>query len=70
VRRYLDEGHAPDQAGSFVAWLYRREPVYGYRFAGDWFDIGNHVQLLEADNLLRARNGLPSRASYSPAETG
>jgi glucose-1-phosphate thymidylyltransferase len=69
VRRYLDEGHAPDQAGSFVAWLYRREPVYGYRFAGDWFDIGNHVQLLEADNLLRARNGLPSRTSYSPVET-
>ena len=70
VRRYLDEGHAPDQAGSFVAWLYRREPVYGYRFAGDWFDIGNHVQLLEADNLLRARNGLPARTAYSPVKTG
>ena len=68
VRRYLDEGHAPDQAGSFVAWLYRREPVYGYRFAGDWFDIGNHVQLLEADNLLRARNGLLPRTAYSPVE--
>ncbi len=66
VRRYLDEGHAPDQAGSFVAWLYRREPVYGYEFDGDWFDIGNHEQLLEADNHLRARHGLSTRSAYSP----
>jgi glucose-1-phosphate thymidylyltransferase len=65
VRRYLDDGHAPDQAGSFVAWLYRREPVYGYRFDGEWFDIGNHAQLLEADNRLRARNGLLTRRAYS-----
>jgi glucose-1-phosphate thymidylyltransferase len=65
IRQYLDEGHAPDQAGSLVAWLYRREPVYGYRFAGDWFDIGNHEQLLEADNLLRARHGLPTRSAYT-----
>lgn len=66
IRRYLDEGHAPDQAGSLVAWLYRREPVYGYRFEGEWFDIGNHVQLLEADNHLRARHGLPARSAYAP----
>ncbi len=66
IRRYLDEGHSPDQAGSLVAWLYRREPVYGYRFEGDWFDIGNHAQLLEADNRLRAQHGLPTRAEYSP----
>jgi glucose-1-phosphate thymidylyltransferase len=65
VTRYLEEGHAPDQAGSFVAWLYRCEPVYGYRFDGDWFDIGNHSQLLEADNRLRTRHGLPTRPAYS-----
>jgi hypothetical protein len=28
-------------------------------------DIGNHEQLLEADNLLREREGLPPRAEYS-----
>jgi glucose-1-phosphate thymidylyltransferase len=66
IRRYLDDGHAPDQAGSLVAWLYRREPVYGYRFDGAWFDVGNHAQLLEADNRLRARHGLPIRSEYSP----
>ena len=31
-----------------------REPVYGWRFDGGWFDIGDHEQLLEADNRLRA----------------
>jgi len=66
IRRYLDDGNAPDQAGSLVAWLYRREPVYGYRFDGAWFDVGNHAQLLEADNRLRAHNGLPVRNVYSP----
>lgn len=65
VQRYLDEGHAPDQSGSLVAWLYRREPVYGYRFPGDWYDIGNHAQLLEADNRMRRLHGLPERDAYS-----
>jgi hypothetical protein len=29
-------------------------------------DIGDHEQLLAADNLLREREGLPQRAEYSP----
>jgi glucose-1-phosphate thymidylyltransferase len=65
IQQYLAEGHAPDQSGSLVAWLYRREPVYGYRFPGEWYDIGNHVQLLEADNRTRRLHGLPERAEYS-----
>ena len=28
-------------------------PVYGYRFTGEWHDIGDLGQLLEADNRLR-----------------
>jgi len=65
VERYLGEGNPPDQPGRLVAWLYTREPVYGYRFPGAWFDIGNRDQLLEADNWWRARSGLPQRESYS-----
>ena len=65
VRTYLDEGRSPDNAGSFLGWLSRRQPVYGYRFAGRWYDIGNHDQLLEADNRQRRLAGLPERASYS-----
>jgi glucose-1-phosphate thymidylyltransferase len=64
VERYLEEGNSPDQPGRFVAWLVPRAPVYGYRFDGEWRDIGDAEQLLEADNRLRERAGLPLRAAY------
>jgi glucose-1-phosphate thymidylyltransferase len=65
VDTYLAGGNPPDQPGRFVAWLHRREPVYAYRFDGGWFDVGDIGQLLEADNRLRVRLGLPRRASYT-----
>ncbi len=65
VGAYLGEGESPDNAGSFLGWLARRERVYGYRFEGSWYDIGNHAQLLEADNRLRRLAGLPERETYS-----
>jgi glucose-1-phosphate thymidylyltransferase len=64
VGTYLDEGNPPDQPGYFVGWLYQREPVYAYRIAGGWWDVGDPAQLLEADNRLRARAGLPLRTAY------
>lgn len=67
VSTYLAEGNPHDQPGNFVAWLHKREPVYAYRFSGAWYDIGDHAQLLEADNRMRLRVGLPERAAYSPA---
>lgn len=65
VPRYLDAGESADNAGSFLGWLAERESVYGYRFEGVWFDIGNHDQLLEADNRMRREAGLPERETYS-----
>ena len=67
--RYLDEGNPPDQPGHFVAWLHARGPVYGYRFHGEWYDIGDPEQLLEADNRLRRRAGLPERDRYDSTRT-
>jgi glucose-1-phosphate thymidylyltransferase len=64
VATYLDEGRSPDNAGSFLGWLARREPVYGYRFDGTWYDIGDRDQLLAADNRLRRLAGLPERETY------
>ena len=64
LAQYLAEGLTPDAPGNFLAWLHRREPVYGYTFAGSWLDIGNHEQLLAADNLLRRRQGLPEVDRY------
>lgn len=65
VPEYLSGGGSPDQPGNFVAWLHPRAPVYAYRFAGGWYDIGDPVQLLEADNRLREREGLPARPAYA-----
>lgn len=65
VPTYLDEGNPPDQPGNYVAWLHEREPVYAYRFAGGWYDVGDPAQLLAADNRMRARVGLPVRDTYS-----
>ena len=67
ISTYLDDGNPPDQPGNFVAWLCPRETVYAYRFAGEWYDIGDRAQLLEADNRMRRREGLPERADYSPS---
>jgi glucose-1-phosphate thymidylyltransferase len=65
LHAYLAEGNSPDAPGSFIEWLYKRAPVYGYRFGGEWLDIGDRSQLLEADNRVRARAGLPERDEYT-----
>ncbi len=65
VARYLDEGNVPDQPGRLFVWLYPQVPVYAYLFAGQWLDIGDLGQLLEADNLMRVRAGLPTRSEYA-----
>ena len=66
IASYLDGEHGADQPGRFVGWLQRHEPVFGWLFDATWYDIGNHDQLLEADNRLRAVAGLPERERYSP----
>jgi glucose-1-phosphate thymidylyltransferase len=70
LARYLDEGNPPDPPGRFIAWLYEREPVYGFRFSEEWLDIGDHGQLLEADNRYRTRSGLPPRVEYELGPVG
>jgi glucose-1-phosphate thymidylyltransferase len=65
VWEYLDAGNPPDAPGNFVVWLHTRAPVYGYRIEGEWFDIGDPEQLLDADNRMRGRIGLPARSAYS-----
>jgi glucose-1-phosphate thymidylyltransferase len=66
IRGYLSAGQPADQPGRFVAWLQDSEPVYGWVFESTWYDIGNHEQLLEADNRMRVEAGLPERDAYSP----
>jgi glucose-1-phosphate thymidylyltransferase len=67
VRTYLLEEPGADQPGRLVAWLHRREPVYGWVFDDPWFDIGDQEQLLDADNRLRIASGLSPRSAYEPS---
>ncbi|HEY8724940.1 MAG TPA: nucleotidyltransferase family protein [Gaiellaceae bacterium] len=66
IKGYLAARQPADQPGRFVAWLQRRERVYGWVFDTTWYDIGNHEQLLEADNRMRVEAGLSERDTYSP----
>ena len=68
VATYLDEGTCARPAGQLRRVALPPRARLRLRFDGDWFDIGNHEQLLEADNRLRARSGLPARTPYSPDE--
>ena len=67
IRTYVETEANADQPGRLVAWLHEREPVYGWVFTEPWYDIGDHDQLLEADNRLRAAAGLPTRDAYDPS---
>jgi glucose-1-phosphate thymidylyltransferase len=67
IRTYVETEANADQPGRLVAWLHEREPVYGWVFTEPWYDIGDHDQLLEADNRLRAAAGLPTRDAYAPS---
>ncbi|MBI4181695.1 MAG: nucleotidyltransferase family protein [Candidatus Aenigmarchaeota archaeon] len=51
VPQYLRD-HQGDRMGDFIAWLVRREPVYGYVFPGKWFDIGSAEEYQQAEREL------------------
>src|SRR3989338_29617 len=54
VKKYLDEGGSPDQPGRFVEWLYKKKPVYTWRFK-KWYDIGTKETLAAAEEYFSSR---------------
>ncbi len=53
ITEYLKEGNNPDAPGFYIAWLHRREPVYGFVFEGKWYDIGDLKCYEEANQGLQ-----------------
>ena len=43
-----------DRIGDFLAWLAKKEPVYGVEFDGRWLDIGNKETYEEAKRLFQS----------------
>jgi len=54
-KQYIDEGNKADAPGNFVAYLYKKSPVYGYAFSGDWFDVGTHEALAEVNRIYSGK---------------
>ena len=49
IREYLSHrGEKRDATGFYIDWLRKRVKVYGFIFAGRWYDIGEHRFLNEA----------------------
>lgn len=51
LKKYKADGNPLDLAGSFIKWLSRKEPVYGYIFKGRWLDIGDKRSLKRAKSI-------------------
>jgi glucose-1-phosphate thymidylyltransferase len=55
VYEYLEiEKLSPDRIGDFIAWLTRKEQVYGVEFDGTWLDIGDLKSYESARRLFHA----------------
>ncbi|MCK4464017.1 MAG: nucleotidyltransferase family protein [Candidatus Omnitrophica bacterium] len=57
IKEYMKEDLTKDAPGNFVKWLKGREPVYGYVFEENWYDIGDKASLKKADEEYRKKEG-------------
>lgn len=55
IPQYLAAGEPPDAPGHFVAWLYRRAPVYGHVFDAPRYDIGTPETYAAVNRLFEQR---------------
>lgn len=51
-KKYLAEGHDKDKTGSFIAWVHKQVPFYGWVATGRWIDIGSPEELERANQEL------------------
>ena len=58
IKEYMKGNLTKDAPGNFVKWLKGREPVYGYVFKENWYDIGDKVSLKKADEEYRRNKGI------------
>lgn len=53
VPEYLAQKDAKDAPGFYVTWLLSRFKIFGFRFSGLWYDIGDLKSLEEADRFYK-----------------
>lgn len=42
MSEYINSGGSTDAPGNYIAWLCKRDSVFGFTFSGKWYDIGNY----------------------------
>ena len=52
VADYLKETKKSDTAGDFIRWLHQKKDVFGFTFAGKWYDIGSIESYQEAQAVF------------------
>jgi glucose-1-phosphate thymidylyltransferase len=54
IKKYLNnKNQKPDTLGLYIDWLRKQAPVYGFKFNGLWYDIGDHRFYNEAKNKFK-----------------
>lgn len=48
---YIAEGNPADAPGNFIAYLYKKMPVYAYEFTGECYDVGTHDNLAMVNKI-------------------
>jgi len=59
VKKCIEEGHNPDNAGDFIRYLSEKKPTYGFVFREKWFDIGDKNQYRIANQYYGAEIEIP-----------
>ncbi len=54
-KQYIDEGNNYDAPGNFLAYLYKKQPVYAYKFEGTCYDVGTHKALAEVNEIFKGK---------------
>ena len=52
-KQYIEEGNKIDAPGNFVAYLYKKMPVYAFPFIGECYDVGTHDSLAYVNELYK-----------------
>ncbi|MCX5685923.1 MAG: nucleotidyltransferase family protein [Candidatus Omnitrophica bacterium] len=58
IREYVKMRNHLDAPGYYIAWLAKRDKIYGFKFTEDWYDIGNieSYKKADAEYLKKERN--------------
>jgi len=52
IKKYLEAGNDKDKTGSYIAWVYKQVPFFGWKAPGKWIDIGSPEELERANKDL------------------